>query len=297
MPPERNRGLLVGHLGDVRDGEPPVVQRKAADLVDRRKRAEPAHRRYHAIRPDASERHVAVHARNALGHLAEVHPVGGEPVEAQVDPHLARLDAVEVHAGDPRNPPDRVRNPPFQAVVVRRQVHPGSRDAGLDDRDLRRREGVDVDLLHVGRKILAGVLDGLEYFGPRDVHRCAPGELELEVGAVGGGGRADPAGAGNGGERFLERLDDLPFDLLRARVRIGNGYEDAGEVHVRQVGEGDAGERDAAEHQQAEQHHRGGDGPVDGETGKTHTVKKGTPVSDRHRCPPGKRNFRFPIAE
>ena len=275
-PPERDRRLPVGHVGDVGDREALVVHRQAADLFDRGQGPEPAHRGHLAVRPDASERHVAVHVGDAVHDLAEVEAVGGEPVEAQVDPHLARLHPVEVHPGDPRDAADGVGDPPLQAVVVRREVHAGGGDPRLHDRDLGGREGVDVDLPHVARQVRARVLDSLEHLRAGHVHRLAPRELELEVGAVGGGGGADPAGAGDGGERLLERLHDLALDLPGAGVRVGDGHEHPGEVHVRQEGEGDPAERDASQHQQAQQHHRGGDGPVHGEFGKTHAV--GAPV-------------------
>ena len=222
------------------------------------------------------ERHVAVHSRNAIGNLPEIHPVGGEPVETQVDPHLAGLHAVQLHPRDSGDAPYGVGDPAFEAVVTGRQIHAGSGDPRLDDRNLRRREGVDIDLPYVAREVPARVLNGLEDLGARHVHRFAPGELELQVRTVGGRLRADPPDAGNRGERFLERLDDLALDLAGARVLIRNGHEDAREVHVREVGERDPREGDAAEHEHAEQHHRRGDRAIHRQAGKTHTALPGT---------------------
>ena len=276
VPPEADGRFAVGHLGDVGDPQTLLVQGETADLVDLFECSEAAHRG-HAVRgADAAERQVAVQVPHALDDLAEVHPVGGDAVGAQVDPHFPRQDAAQFHARHPGDPPEGIGDAALEPFVAGGEVHSRSGDPRFHDGDLRGREGVHEDLAHIGRQRGPDILDRFVHLGARHIHGLAPGELELQAGAVGVRGGPDALRAGDGGERFLDRPHDLPLDLQRVRVRVGNGDEDRREVHLRQESQRYPAQTDGAQREHAQEQHRRGDRSVHRQPGEAHLSPRGS---------------------
>jgi hypothetical protein len=101
----------------------------------------------------------------------------------------------------------------------------------------------------------------------------APLELDLDVGAalVGVGGHL--LDVADGGEDLLDRPRDLGLHLLRcgARVRHGDGHERR--VEGRKELQRQEPGRDRPDHDDAEEHHQGGDGSAQRPLGELHGLR------------------------
>jgi len=108
-------------------------------------------------------------------------------VEDQVHEELTRFHSVEVHAGNPVHPSQRVDDARLEQFVVLRQVHALGGDAPLHHRDVVGIEGVDEDRADVRRKGRFHLIHLLGDFHANDVDLPTPGKFHEEPGAVGGG--------------------------------------------------------------------------------------------------------------
>ena len=127
-------------------------------------------------------------ARTSRDDLTDVDAVSLEIFDAEVDPNLLGVDAVQAHRRDPGNPLQRPHDLALEQIVALGQVPLGGQPAFEDGRVVLAGVPVaaDGDVADGVGQLAPDPVDALEHLGPSEAHFVAPVEVEADATAVRG---------------------------------------------------------------------------------------------------------------
>jgi len=264
---EIERRLLVGNLGHLAEAQATLVDHKVGEGLDGFEGAQGTNGVAQSSGLGAAEHEIGGDALEKLRQATDVDRVLLDLVEDQVHEELTWLYPVEVHAGHPVHPSQRVEDARLEQLVVLRQVHALGGDAPLHHRNVVGVEGEDEDRADVRRKGRLHLIHLLGDLHADEVDLLAPGKFHEEVGAVGSCGGVELLDTRKGGQDLLHGFGDLLLDLTRVGVGVRDLHEHEGRIDLGQEGQGQAEEGDAAHQEHAHQDHGCSDRPAHGEGG------------------------------